>query len=50
MKVPRGMTIKQPLQQGSLLRPEHRATASERAAAREGLRKRCPYLFTKKRS
>jgi hypothetical protein len=48
MKVPKGQTVKQLQQQISLLRPDHTATAKERARARESLKKRCPYLFVKR--
>jgi hypothetical protein len=48
MKVPKGPTIKQLLDQISHLRPEDRATATEREKARRDLMKRCPYLCVTK--
>jgi hypothetical protein len=54
MRVPKGPTINDLLRRAgvvpaqiSLLRPEHRASASDRAKAAESLRRRCPYLFSK---
>jgi hypothetical protein len=47
MRVRKGSTIKQLIDQISHLRPEHKASAQERAKARAQLMKRCPYLFMK---
>jgi hypothetical protein len=49
MKVPRGLTVKQLQNQISHLRPEDRATTTERAKARRDLMRRCPYLVAPKK-
>jgi hypothetical protein len=45
MKVPKGPTIRDLMNEIPRLRPEHKATQREREKARESLRKRCGYLF-----
>ena len=56
MRVPKGLTVKQLLQRAgvrlaepSILPLSMRASDRERAEARESLRRRCPYLFTKRK-
>ena len=48
MKVPKGPTIRDLMKQVSHLRPQDRATATERSRARRDLMRRCPYLFVKR--
>jgi hypothetical protein len=49
MKVPRGLTVRDLLNQVSHLRPEDKASQREREKARRDLMKRCPYLFAPKK-
>jgi hypothetical protein len=49
MKIPKGPTVKQLMNEISHLRPEHRATASEKAKVKADLMRRYPYLFQSRR-
>ena len=49
MKVPRGKTIRELMDEVPRLRLEDKATDRQRATARESSRKRCPYLFNRKK-
>jgi len=48
MKVPKGPTVKQLMDQISHLRPEDKASPHEREKAYRDLMRRCPYLVRKK--
>jgi hypothetical protein len=49
MKIPKGPTIRDLMNQISHLRPEDKATPPERDKALRDLMKRCPYLFGPKK-
>jgi len=48
MKIQKGPTIRDLMNQISHLSPQDRATAAEREKCRESLKRRCPYLLAAK--